>query len=595
MYSLNEQQLLWGHLPLVFFSALFFFLVLLLAGRFSRDASGKPFLFLAILSGILLSLGFPPSPFTPFLFVAFVPLLWIENYFSQQGKGSTRKLFKYTYVSFVLWNILTTFWVANTAFSAAFLAIGLNAFFMCIPFLLFHKTRKIFDKVKGGDNKLSWLGFMAYWISFEYIHLRWEISWTWLTLGNGFAEYPSWVQWYEYTGVFGGTLWILLANILAFKIVNIGINKVGSQEETLSKNSFTTNFREILKQRKQIVIFSSFILLPILISMGIYFTYEEQGIEKEVVVIQPNYEPHYQKFNVPRLTQQRRFLQLSKSALSPKTDYLVFPETSFGRIKTKELGKKGVTKDLKNLVDEYPNLKLVTGIGAQKIYEKGAAHNRATRTHVRRGDTIYWESYNAAIQLESNIDDVPLYLKSKLVPGAEFLPYRELFFFLKPLVDKLGGSMSGLGMQERREAFKAQDGSTVAPVICYESVYGEYCTGYIKDGAQALFIVTNDGWWDNTAGHKQHLKFASLRAIETRRSIARSANTGISCFLNQRGDILQPTKYEVDAAIKGNIKFNSNITFYTKWGDLIGRLAGFAAIILVLNAFVQKRIHKTAS
>ena len=95
----------------------------------------------------------------------------------------------------------------------------------------------------------------------------------------------------------------------------------------------------------------------------------------------------------------------------------------------------------------------------------------------------------------------------------------------------------------------------MAPVICYESVYGEYSTGYIKKGAQAIFIMTNDGWWDNTAGHRQHLYFASLRAIEARRAIARSANTGISAFVNQRGDILQPTRYDEPIAIKTQYSF----------------------------------------
>ena len=102
-----------------------------------------------------------------------------------------------------------------------------------------------------------------------------------------------------------------------------------------------------------------------------------------------------------------------------------------------------------------------------------------------------------------------------------------------------------------------------------------------------LFIGTNDGWWDNTAGHRQHLRYARLRAIETRRSIARSANTGVSALINQRGEILQPTKYGEAAAIRGELRLNQAITFYVRWGDVVARLAMFAAIILLLNTFVR--------
>ena len=116
----------------------------------------------------------------------------------------------FAYNAFVIWNILATYWVANTAFVAGIVAIFLNAFLMAVPFWAFHKTKKIMPK-------LGFAAFVVYWITFENLHLHWEISWPWLTLGNAFSQFPSWVQWYEYTGAFGGTLWALLANVLIFK------------------------------------------------------------------------------------------------------------------------------------------------------------------------------------------------------------------------------------------------------------------------------------------------------------------------------------------------------------------------------------------
>jgi len=89
------------------------------------------------------------------------------------------------------------------------------------------------------------------------------------------------------------------------------------------------------------------------------------------------------------------------------------------------------------------------------------------------------------------------------------------------------------------------------------------------------------------------LKFGSLRAIETRKSIARSANSGISCFINQRGDIEQSSGYNVAAAFSGEILINSRITFYTEWGDVIGRLAIFVAffqLLYLLFGWLRKRL-----
>jgi len=409
--------------------------------------------------------------------------------------------------------------------------------------------------------------------------LNWEISWPWLTLGNGFAQYPSWVQWYEYTGAFGGSLWILVANYLIFKWL-VGIQQL---------NPSGTRIPLFLKGHKsEFLKIGLLILLPIIVSLVMYATYEERGASAEVVVVQPNFEPHYDKFSVPDREQLQRFIQLSENALTQQTDYLIFPETSFGMIENNRLGKESITRRLKELVEDYPKLNLVTGLITNRRYEEGEVHSPAVREYIdkRRGDTIYWELYNSAVQISANRDDIPIYYKSKQVPGAEMMPYPKLFFFLKPLADKLGGSLAGHGKQATRTAFKSEAGG-VGPIICYESVYGEYTTGYVRHGANALFIITNDGWWDNTAGHKQHLKFAALRAIETRRDIARSANTGISCFINQRGDIRQTTQYEEAIAIRGTIKMNDRITFYVRWGDIIGRIGVFVALLLLLNTFVK--------
>ena len=161
------------------------------------------------------------------------------------------------------------------------------------------------------------------------------------------------------------------------------------------------------------------------------------------------------------------------------------------------------------------------------------------------------------------------------------MPYPQYMKFLEYISVDLGGTVGSLGTQEKPSVF--QHGEIIAaPVICYESIFGEYVTQYIQQGANVIAIITNDGWWGNTPGHKQHLQYARLRAIENRRCIARSANTGISCFINQRGDILKQTTWWTPDVIEANVQLNNQQTFYTKNGDLLGKIAGYLCLLLLV-------------
>jgi apolipoprotein N-acyltransferase len=135
----------------------------------------------------------------------------------------------------------------------------------------------------------------------------------------------------------------------------------------------------------------------------------------------------------------------------------------------------------------------------------------------------------------------------------------------------------------------------IAPVICYESVFGKFVTEYIKKGAQAIFIITNDGWWKNTNGYQQHLSFASLRAIETRRMVARSANTGISCIIDIRGKRTIESGWWQKSVLKGEIAPETRITTYVKYGDYILWIAAILSGIIFIIIFIAGPIKKKLS
>ena len=325
------------------------------------------------------------------------------------------------------------------------------------------------------------------------------------------------------------------------------------------------------------------ILAPILFSVFRFYQYEPQGREAEVLVVQPNYNPHIDQ-DIPSGEYLKGYIDLIETHMNDEIQFILLPESAIKRLRKSSAESNQMINSLRGILREYPKASIISGASLNEVWGANPPTDiEEYRVHERNnGEKIYWQHYNSAIFLDSA--NLEYYYKSKFVPGAEVVPYPEIFWIIKPLADALGGSLDGMGTQAKRSAFE-HDQLRLAPVICYESVYGEYTAKYVTEGgAQALGIVTIDGWWDKTAGHLQHLYLGALRAIELRKDIARSAVSGISGYIDQRGVVQERLEYEAYDAISFPVKFNDKITFYAKWGDLIGRLSIFMALIAIFNA-----------
>ncbi len=575
MWQLFKAEQLWGHRPLFFLLAGWGAAVLLRAVITEKRGNDYNWKYsgYSTLSGALLAISFPGLlPVPIFMFVGLVPLLIVEYEWSvSRVKGAGWKVFRYAFNAFLIYNILTTWWVGNAALLAGLFANVVNSLLMATAFWLFHMSKRAVPK-------FGYAALVVYWICFEYMHFNWDLSWPWLAFGNSFAQVPWWVQWYEFTGVFGGTLLVLLVNIFLFKLIN-HYNETGN---VLRKEAIGTG---------------SLIILPLAISLIMYASYEEKGEPVNVVSLQPNYEPHFEKFTIPESIQLEHLLNLAESKSDSLTDYVVFPETCLEKyIEDGEFNGSRSLNAIRDFMKKYPQMTVVMGVNTYHNFEEGEALTPNARKVGKGERERYLEVYNGAIELNQKNRVVPHHKKSKLVPGPEIFPFKKILFFMEPVVDQLGGTTAGLGTQKGYVIFD-NGAAKVGPAICYESVYGEYVGGYIRnggkfDGAELIFVMTNDGWWDKTPGYRQHLHFASLRAIETRRDVVRSANTGSSAFVNQRGDILQRTAYDVPIAISGTMYKNDAITFYVRWGDIIARIALFLGIFLILNTIAKGVMRK---
>lgn len=518
----------------------------------------------AVISGLLLALSWPTYGFPIFIFVAFVPLLVLE-FFIRNGTGSKkgRNVFWYSYLTFLVWNTIATWWVLNSTVFGGLFALFVNSWLMAVVFWSYHQV------AKRTKFTYSLLYFVFVWISFEKFHLWWDFSWPWLNLGNVFASYNSWVQWYEYTGVFGGSLWVLALNVLVFKSY---IHFIKSKD----KKQF---YKALIKP-------AIFIIIPILISFFIKINYNETGEKVSIIAVQPNLDPYKEKYGETNTELARKALALAQEKMDDEVSYVLMPETYLSRSADITRMSNATTNVVfQQFFNKYPKLNVIAGADLIRWYRTG---NQIPETANKlENKEIWYDLHNAAVQY--NKAGIDTYFKSKLVVGVEHVPFRNI---LKPILGelmiKLGGGQMGTHVtQKNRSVFQAQ--FNAAPVICYESIYGEFCTGYARNKADFFAVITNDAWWGDTQGYKQLLSYTQLRAIENRRSIARAANTGISAFINQKGELTKTLGYNQKGALKGTLITNTKLTFYSKYGDVVARLAILMTILLFIGAFARKK------
>ncbi|MBC7651217.1 MAG: apolipoprotein N-acyltransferase [Deinococcales bacterium] len=524
---------------------------------------------LSLLSGLLLFVAWPVSPITITIFFAFIPLLLVAD-----ATLKKNHFFFYTFIGLLVWNAATTWWIWNSTDVGSVAAIVANSLLMCLPWWGYFTFKQTYGKRSG------YMALVVFWMLFEYIHFNWQLSWPWLTLGNVFASHPNWVQWYEYTGVSGGTLWVLLVNIVLKEVV--WKFQVSDYKLQVSSLKFST-----------VLSFFLLMVMPLLLSFIILKNIKptQQNSGSNVLIVQPNIDP-YQKYNSSSNAQQiAQLVQLSEQNIDTTTQLIIWPETALSIPELQEqVAGNMYYKPVFDFVNRHPNITLLSGIDTYKYY----GTEKATATAHLAANGTFYDAFNSAITIKANIG-LQFYNKSKLVPGVESLP--TFLNFMSPVFEKFGGSSGGYGKSDSAKVFAVTGNPYIAaPVICYESIYGEYVASYVQRGANIITIITNDGWWGNTPGHKQHLQYARLRAIETRRWVARSANTGISAVINNVGNIVTTIPWNEAAVIKYAIPITTKQTFYVDFGDYLYKIASvFAALFigwhvaaLLIKKFVRK-------
>ena len=506
-----------------------------------------------LLSALLLTVGwYGGGGFT--MLVALLPLLEISRKYGSSARDWWR-MAGWAALGFVLWNAATIWWVWIATPIGPIVATIFSTFWNLVAFMLYHYVSKRARKA------VAYTLLVASWILTEYCYISAEVlSFPWLTLGNGFSGDVWAVQWYEFTGNLGGSLWVLLSNIAIFEAWHN-------------------------RSHWSVVRVGTVVLLPIALSLAMYWSYKPSDEKIKVSVMQPNVDCYEEKFSDNEAWQMQNIGDLF-SSVPRDTRVVVLPETALPERLNDDKPLQGMNiMTLQECADKQcTDAMVVTGASTIKFYPKGVAPSETAR----RGDGYYYDFYNSAVAVNSDSDS-NLHHKMRLVIGVETMPFTK---FLNNFVD-LGGITGQLGRNDKATVFE-KGNVKFGPAICYEGIYGDCFARFVREGAEAMLVMSNDGWWGNTPGHRRLFDFCRLRAIETRRAIARSANTGVSGFITPRGDVTARLDWEQRGVLTEEVEVRNNKTTYVLYGDWLGRLAGLLTFLTLLyySAYrIRRRNH----
>lgn len=522
-------------------------------------------LILSISFGLLLWLAFPPFKTGFFAYIGLVPLLILldrlKNYL---------QVLRYSYLGLVIFHAFTIYWIGGWAAKTdIFMELGSIALILIHPVFYWVPISVYFFIKKYFRGKVALFAFPFLWNAIEYFRSVEETAFPWLTLGNTQSYYLPIIQITSFIGVYGLSFLIVVFNVLIF---------------IAYKNYRYMSLRFSLNKIAIVVI----ILLVIFIYGKVVINdIDPPGKQLKVGMIQPDFDP-WDKWEEGDINSQLSvYLSLSDSAVNEGAELIVWPETAVPVYLVSGKYPEEVARIRKFVAEK--KVHILTGLPLVNFYFSREEANKDSR--ISRDSAYYYDSYNGAILFSPNEDNLQKYGKNKLVPFAERSPYLHYLPFLGDWI-KWGVGISNWSVWDEQTVFGFKDshGDSVkfSVGVCYESIFPAYNADFVKNGAQFLVVITNDSWYGELSGPYQHKQFAVFRAIENRRWIVRAANGGISCLIDPIGVTTEETKLYTRRFLVGEIYLRNEITFYTKYQDIISYISVFVSILIFIITFIRK-------
>lgn len=519
-------------------------------------------LFFSLFSGLLLGLSFPPVPLQYVMFGALIPYFIVID-----SKNTLGEINRFTYAFAFVFTIISIYWVGSwTSEADPFLMISgamlmfYNPLMFLIPSTLFYFSKKKFG------NKIPFLLFPFFWVSYEYFYSVFELRFPWLTLGHGQAYFKSFIQIADIVGAFGLSIIIIFINVFLF--------------------FFYKSYKESKSDYKFLVTPLLLLIIPIVYGQIKINSYQESKEKIKVGIVQPDFNPN-KKWEAGNLDEQiNQYFELSERAIRDNAKLILWPETALP-VYLLSGGYSNQVRRIREFVDSNKII-LMTGMPDATFYFDTT--NVPPEAKPLRNGEIFYTSHNSILLFSPNQNEIQKYGKIKLVPFGEKAPFIDLFPFIGEWI-KWNVGISSWNVGKEQTVFNLSNDKInikAGGVICIESVYPEFTAKFVEGGAQILFVVTNDSWYGNSSGPYQHKEISVLRAVENRRSVVRAANGGISCFINPIGFTLSETEMFTKTFLTNEIDVENEITFYTKHPYIIPYLSWAVSILAILLFICQK-------
>ncbi len=531
---------------------------------------------LAILTGLLLGLAFPPTGLAGGLlaFVALVPLL-----VALEEGTRLREAFKLGWVAMFVLGLVSNYWVGGWKSIGEvdpFLMVGgvllaiVHPFFLVVPWLLYDSVRRRYGRTA------ALYSLPIFQAGFEYAHSFGDLAYPWLNLYNTQTYNLAFDQFIEFTGPYLLSMVIVLVNVELFQLFFPSRRTDGPN-----------GTRWVIRHS---VVLGLLILLPYLYGVLAMQGHEDSRSSLRVTIVQPNIDPWAKWYTDEERTLDTNF-EATVTAIRANhdsTDLVVWPETAItfyitSPAKSYELG------ELNKFVSSMHHA-LLTGFPDRETYLAGQDSIPRDATPVGIGG-VYYRSWNAAMMLYQSPDGTmhrQAYHKQKLVPLGEHIPFVQYFPFLGKWFQwgvGIGSWNYGTGYEPLALPIStAHDTLRITPTICYESIYPSFVRHFVDHGANMLAVITNDGWYGRSSGPYQHEQFSVLRAIENRRWVVRCANTGISTMIDDRGRYVQSLPLFTSGSITERVPLIERKTLYVQWGDYIAVPSVIYSILVLLFA-----------
>ena len=487
-------------------------------------------------SGLILVIGFPPFKLFIPSFLALVPLL----YFLDRESSTSRAVGGSLFCGLLFWGALL-YWITLFTRAGYLLLILVMSLNLVIFALLVRWLKKRF----GAPIALS-APFV--WTAIDYLHAHGDLAFTWGQLAYSLTHYPVWLQTASFTGAYGITLWLVAINSLIYVLVK----KLASRSRALYPAVF-------------LLILLAGPLLWGLIRYRLESRPAERAGEIRVSYIQPSI-PQPEKWLAGMRDSTFRLLgNLSLSESAGRPELVVWPEAAAPSYLRTNRYHQAMTGEIARELDAY----LLTGA-------PDYSEHRDDRSH---------DSYNSAFLFNPDGEIIESYHKIRMVPISERMPWEDIFPRLKDI--DVGGSHFTPG--DRHVVFTAGK-ERFGLLICFESIFPELSRRLVLNGARFLINISNDAWFERTTAVYQHSSFLVLRAIENRREVVRSANTGISAFYDRLGRSRKVSELDETISATDTVKTYNQLTFYTRHGDWPAHLSWTLVIFMLLLSWLPVKV-----